>query len=115
MVTCAEKGRWLGKAPFGYRNTVVTVDGVAIRKNISVHLIEAEMVRKIFNLVNLSFYWRFIVNHLFYLLVFLFGALEMPRVLEYFGPDQPILIVVRISLNFGHNLRDRLTEHIQFH
>lgn len=50
MITCAEKGRWLGKAPFGYRNTVITVDGVAIRKNISIHLVEAEMIRKIFNL-----------------------------------------------------------------
>ena len=50
MITCAEKGRWLGKAPFGYKNTVITQNGVVLRKNISIDPLEWEMVRKIFNL-----------------------------------------------------------------
>jgi len=40
MITCAEKGRWLGKAPFGYKNTVITQNGVVLRKNISIDPLE---------------------------------------------------------------------------
>ncbi len=50
MITCAEKWQILGKAPFGYRNTVKVENGVVIGKNVSIDVLEAEMVRKIYDL-----------------------------------------------------------------